>query len=120
MDGWRTGDPRVRRGLLGAFFDELDILDGQVVAVVPRAEYAAEVATLLEQVGAVTRSSPGGIRGDVQSTPPLVPALRFAEIRDALRLPWMRSPQRPRDVPGQGSVSGSWRRVATPTADQMR
>ena len=61
MDGWRTGDPRTRRGLLAAFFDELDVLDGQVVSVVPRSEYAAEVVSLLEQVGAVTRSSPGGV-----------------------------------------------------------
>jgi hypothetical protein len=62
MEGWRTGDARVRRGLLAAFFDEIDVLDGEVVSLVPRAEYAAEVVTLLEHVAAVTRSSPGGIR----------------------------------------------------------
>ncbi len=78
MDGWRTGDPRTRRGLLAAFFDELDVIDGQVVSAVPRSEYAAEVTTLLESVEELSRSSPGGIRGDVQSTPPTVQVLRFA------------------------------------------
>ena len=62
MDGWRTGDPRTRRGLLAAFFDELDVLDGQVVSAVPRSEYAAEVAALLDSVENLTRCSPGGIR----------------------------------------------------------
>ncbi len=62
MDGWRTGDPRTRRGLLAAFFDELDVLDGHVVSAVPRSAYAAEVATLLESVGKLSRRSPGGIR----------------------------------------------------------
>ncbi len=78
MDGWRTGDPRTRRGLLAAFFDELDVIDGQVVSAVPRSEYAAEVTTLLESVEELSRSSPGGIRGDDQSTPPTVQVLRFA------------------------------------------
>ena len=62
MDGWRTGDPLTRRGLLAAFFDELDVLDGRVVSAVPRAEYAAEIAALLDSVRRFTRSSPGGIR----------------------------------------------------------
>jgi hypothetical protein len=78
MDGWRTGDPRTRRGLLAAFFDELDVLDGQVVSAVPRSEYAAEVAALLDSVENLTRCSPGGIRGYAYSTPPLVPILRSA------------------------------------------
>ena len=56
MEGWRTGDPRIRRRLLAAFFDEIDVLDGEVVSIVPRAEYAAEVVALLENVAAVTRS----------------------------------------------------------------
>jgi DNA invertase Pin-like site-specific DNA recombinase len=56
MEGWRTGDLRIRRGLLAAFFDELDVLDGEVISVVPRAEYAAQVVALLEHVGAVTSS----------------------------------------------------------------
>jgi hypothetical protein len=61
MDGWRTGDPRARRDLLAAFFDELDVLDGRVVSAVPRAEHAAEVAALLDSVRSFTRSSPGGV-----------------------------------------------------------
>jgi hypothetical protein len=60
MDGWGTGDPRTRRGLLAAVFDELDVLDGQVVSAVPRSEYAAEVAALLDSVESLTRCSPGG------------------------------------------------------------
>jgi hypothetical protein len=43
-------------------------LDGEVVSIVPRAEYAAEVVALLEHVAAVTRSSPGGIRADSYET----------------------------------------------------
>jgi len=64
MDGWRTGDARTRCGLLAAFFDELDVLDGQVVSAVPRSGYAAAVVALLESVEKLTRSSPGGIRAD--------------------------------------------------------
>jgi hypothetical protein len=41
VEGWRTNDPRTRRDLLAAFFDELDVLDGEIVAVVPRADRAA-------------------------------------------------------------------------------
>jgi hypothetical protein len=59
-----------------AFFDQLDILDGEVISVVPRAEYAAQVVALLEHVGAVARSSPGGIRHDTYET--LFGHLRYA------------------------------------------
>jgi hypothetical protein len=76
MDGWRTGDPRTRRGLLAAFFDELDVMDGRIVSAVPRSEYAAEVAALLESVRSLTRSSPGGIRGYSHNTL-CVPQVRF-------------------------------------------
>ncbi len=62
MDGWRTGDPRVRRDLVAAFFDEIDVRDGEIASVVPRAEYAAEVVALLERVDGERRRSPGGIR----------------------------------------------------------
>ena len=68
MEGWQTGDPKIRRRLLGAFFDEIDVLDGEVVSIVPRVEYAAEVVALLENVSAVTRSRPGGIRADSDNT----------------------------------------------------
>jgi hypothetical protein len=30
MDGWRTGDSRTRHDLVAAFFNELDVLDGQI------------------------------------------------------------------------------------------
>jgi hypothetical protein len=40
--------------VLAAFFDELDVLDGRVVSGVPRAEYAAEVAALLDSVRSFT------------------------------------------------------------------
>jgi hypothetical protein len=63
VEGWRTDDPRTRRDLLAAFFDEIDVLDGQIVAVVPRADRAAEVMALLEKAyGQYCPGSPGGIR----------------------------------------------------------
>ena len=75
----QTGTYRAAaRDLVGAFFDEIDVSDGRIVTVVPRAEYAAEVVPLLEHVDRERRRSPGGIRGNVQSTPPLVPILRSA------------------------------------------
>src|SRR5262245_27936371 len=66
MDGWRTGDQRIRHDLVAAFFDELDVLDGSIVSVVPRSDYAAEVVALLELVERERSGSPGGIRGDFQ------------------------------------------------------
>jgi hypothetical protein len=62
MDGWRTGDPRIRHDLVAAFFDELEVEDGKIVGLVPRSEYAAEVVALLELVERERRRSPGGIR----------------------------------------------------------
>lgn len=63
IEGWRTGDARTRRELLATFFDELDVLDREIVAVVPRADRAAEVMTLLEEAYAeVCRSGPCGLR----------------------------------------------------------
>ena len=56
MEGCGTGDSCTRRGLLAAFFDELD---GRVVSAVPRSEYAAEVAALLECAKSLTRGGPG-------------------------------------------------------------
>jgi hypothetical protein len=41
MEGWATGDPRTRRGLLAAFFDKIDIVDRDIVSVLPRKEHAA-------------------------------------------------------------------------------
>ncbi len=64
MEGWRTEDRRVRHDLVAAFFDELDVLDGAIVSVVPRAEFTAEVAALLEMVERERSCSPGGTRGD--------------------------------------------------------
>jgi hypothetical protein len=43
-------DPRTRRGLLAAFFDEIDIVDQEIVSVVPRKDYAAEVVALLDKL----------------------------------------------------------------------
>jgi hypothetical protein len=82
MEGWRTGDAKTRHDLVAAFFDELDVLDGRITTVVPRKDRAAEVMALL---GAAYHQycpgSPGGIRGNVQSSPPLVPALRRRSFR---------------------------------------
>jgi len=50
MDGWRTVTRAPSSDYWAAFFGELDVLDGRVVSAVPRSEYAAEVATLLESV----------------------------------------------------------------------
>ncbi len=63
VEGWRTGDRQARHDLLAAFFDELDVLDGKIVAVVPRADRTAEVVSLLEKAYAqYCPGSPGGIR----------------------------------------------------------
>jgi hypothetical protein len=78
MEAWRTGDPVTRRELLEAFFEEIDVEDRQIVAVAPRKDRAAEVADLLDRVQEFRRCSPGGIRGNAYSTPPLVPILRSA------------------------------------------
>jgi hypothetical protein len=48
MDGWRTGDQLIRQGLVAAFFEELDVKEGDIVSIVPRREYAAEVVAPLE------------------------------------------------------------------------
>ena len=62
-EGWATGDPRTRRGLLGVFFDEIDIVDQEIVSVVPRKQYAAEVVALLDKLDdQYCGCSPGGIR----------------------------------------------------------
>jgi hypothetical protein len=77
IEGWRTGDPRTRRELLGEFFEELNVEDGRVASVVPRRDRAVQVANLIERAFAkYRRCSPGGIRGDVQSSPQ-IPVLRF-------------------------------------------
>jgi hypothetical protein len=69
MDGWRAGDSKTRHDLVAAFFDELDVLDGKITTVVPRADRAAEVMGLLESAYAQYRpGSPGGIRGDGDDT----------------------------------------------------
>jgi hypothetical protein len=62
MDAWGTGNPVTRRDLLLAFFEELDIEERRVVAVVPRRDRAGEVADLLDRVRQFHRCSPGGIR----------------------------------------------------------
>ena len=63
MEGWATGDPRTRRGLLAVFFDEIDIVDQEIVSVVPRKQYAAEVVALLDKLDdQYCGCSPGGIR----------------------------------------------------------
>lgn len=79
MQGWATGDPRTRRGLLAAFFDEIDIVDQEIASGVLRKQYAAEVVALLDKLDdQYCGCSPGGIRGNVHSNPPLVPVLRSA------------------------------------------
>ena len=63
MEGWATGDPRNRRALLAVFFDEIDIVDQEIVSVVPKKEHAAEVVALLDRLDdQYCGCSPGGIR----------------------------------------------------------
>jgi hypothetical protein len=47
---WAVADPRGRRELLGALFDELDVADGRVVGCRPRREHEVEVAALMQRV----------------------------------------------------------------------
>lgn len=51
LDGWRTGDPVVRRALLAALFEELYVRDAVIVGWKPRSERAAEVERLMDEVG---------------------------------------------------------------------
>jgi hypothetical protein len=49
--------------LLAAFFDEIDIVDQEIVSVVPRKDYSAEVVALLDKLDdQYSGCSPGGIR----------------------------------------------------------
>ena len=69
MEGWATGDPRTRRGLLAVFFDEIDIVGQEIVSVVPRKPYAAEVVALLDKLDdQYCGCSPSWIRGDSDNT----------------------------------------------------
>lgn len=62
---------------MAAFFDEVDVLDGKITTVVPRADRVAEVMSLLERAYAEYRpGSPGGIRGYSHNTV-WVPPIRF-------------------------------------------
>lgn len=62
-EAWRVAGPRARGGLLRVFFDELDVLDREVISVVPRADHAAEVMALLERAyGQYCAGDPGGVR----------------------------------------------------------
>lgn len=69
MEAWQTGDPVTRRELLLALFEELDVEERRVVAVVPRKDRAAEVADLLDRVQKFRRCSPGGDSGRRPVTP---------------------------------------------------
>ena len=60
MEGWNSGDNRTRRDLLAVFFDELDVLDGQITAVVPRKDREAQVVALLEQSFGIARVAHAG------------------------------------------------------------
>jgi hypothetical protein len=51
LDGWRSGDPVVRRALVGALFEELYVKDGAIVGWKARVERAAEVERLRDSVG---------------------------------------------------------------------
>jgi DNA invertase Pin-like site-specific DNA recombinase len=61
MAGWNSGDNRTRRDLLAVFFEELDVLDGQITAVVPRKDREAQVVALLEQSFGIARVAPAGL-----------------------------------------------------------
>ena len=69
MAGWNSGDNRTRRDLLAVFFEELDVLDGQITAVVPRKDREAQVVALLEQSFGIARVAPAGFE-------PAISALR--------------------------------------------
>ena len=55
LGAWDSGDPLVRRQLLGEVFDAIDIEDGMVVAYLPRADRSAEVSLLLEGLASAER-----------------------------------------------------------------
>lgn len=52
LDGWRGGDPVVRRALVGALFEELYVKEGKIVGWKARTERAAEAERLMDEVGA--------------------------------------------------------------------
>jgi DNA invertase Pin-like site-specific DNA recombinase len=56
---WNQADARVRRDLLGALFDELDVWNGRIVGYKPRQDHAAEVVALMERVHAARRTARG-------------------------------------------------------------
>jgi DNA invertase Pin-like site-specific DNA recombinase len=62
LDTWETGDPQVRRELLGELFDELDVRDGEIVGCKPRSDREAEVSALLDLAYS---DGPGGQRAAV-------------------------------------------------------
>lgn len=51
LDGRRSADPVVRRALAGALFEELYLKDGGIVGRKARAERAAEIERLRDEVG---------------------------------------------------------------------
>lgn len=78
-EAWQSGDPGLRRRLLAVFFDEIDVLDGRVVSVVPAGINRGEIVALLELVEADSIGGPYGISGNSCYVPhEVAPAIRFA------------------------------------------
>ena len=50
LDAWNQGDAQTRRELLQAFFDELDVRDGEIVGYKLRTDKQDEVAALLDPI----------------------------------------------------------------------
>jgi hypothetical protein len=48
LEAWQAGDSVSRRDLLATLFDDMDVRDGQIVAVKPRSNLVAEVSELID------------------------------------------------------------------------
>ena len=60
-EAWRLGDASSKRDLLVTLFDEIDVFDGRIVAVKPRADRIVEVTDLIDR--AYDEPLPGGPGG---------------------------------------------------------
>ena len=48
-EAWRLGDASSKRDLLATLFHEIDVFDGRIVAVKPRADLIVEVTDLIDR-----------------------------------------------------------------------
>jgi DNA invertase Pin-like site-specific DNA recombinase len=84
MAGWNSGDQRTRRDLLAVFFEELDVLDGQIVAVAPRKDREAQVVALLEQAFGIADVAPAGFEPAISA----LRGLRPSPLDDGAKCWW--------------------------------